>query len=311
MIGIIILNYQTWELSLRCMKSIPRACGKMQYRIYLVDNASESPMPEAIREFLEAEEGRCLICAASNRGYAAGNNLGIMRALDDMCEVLLVANNDIVFTVQSICRMVDCLAENPKTGIVGPKVINCCGEVQPSRCCMRTGIKEIFQLHTAVKKIFRKKQRVYACMNQDVDVPSYVYHVSGCCFAITRECAMHVMPFDEGTVLYNEELILGIRMEQAGFLTRYEPKSVVVHQHGATAEKSLPFMYRCICKSELYYCSKYLYAAKYQLWLLYQYRKQMYWFRSLVDQRLRDEWNVFKQETKKMYRNMCAQRWDK
>lgn len=83
-IGIVILNYQTWELSLRCMESIHRTCQGLFYQIYLVDNASKCPMPDQVRqrvgldfEFLQASE---------NKGYAAGNNLGFERALADGCD---------------------------------------------------------------------------------------------------------------------------------------------------------------------------------------------------------------------------------
>ena len=38
MLGIIILNYQTWEISIRCMESIKDTIGEIPYHIYLVDN---------------------------------------------------------------------------------------------------------------------------------------------------------------------------------------------------------------------------------------------------------------------------------
>ena len=33
-------NYRTWELSIRCMKSIAESSSECAYHIYLVDNAS-------------------------------------------------------------------------------------------------------------------------------------------------------------------------------------------------------------------------------------------------------------------------------
>lgn len=96
-IGIVILNYQTWELSLRCMESIHRICRDLLYRIYLVDNASERPMPDAVKSYVAAGKEIRFLQAKENRGYAAGNNIGIARALADGCDAILISNNDIVF----------------------------------------------------------------------------------------------------------------------------------------------------------------------------------------------------------------------
>ena len=98
MLGIIILNYQTWEISIRCMESIKDTIGEIPYHIYLVDNASPILMPEICQNYLaKHRETVSFLQAAENRGYAAGNNIGIRQALDDHCEYLLITNNDIVF----------------------------------------------------------------------------------------------------------------------------------------------------------------------------------------------------------------------
>ena len=309
MIGIVVLNYRTWKLSKRCMESICRTCSERTYRIYFVDNGSENPMPDFITQFLKRKEDVIrLIQVKKNRGYAAGNNLGMIKALEDGCSVIVIANNDIVFEHYAVFRMADSLKKHPGTGIVGPKVVNEKGETQISHCSMRTGMKEIFQLYTAAKWIFRKKWKLYSCLNQKMEAPMYVYHVSGCCFAISKECAKEVMPLDEKTMLYNEELILGIRMEQAGFRTRYEPDSVVVHRHGATTKKVRPFMYQCMSQSELYYCAKYQNAKGWQLWLLYHYRRILYMLRCISDKQMRSYRKAFRKNTAHTYKSIKMDR---
>ncbi len=302
MIGIVILNYETWELSMRCMESICISDTGCAARIYLVDNASKKAMPMTVRKYLaHCEPSVCYIQAEANLGYAAGNNLGIERALNDGCSVIVVANSDIVFTDHAVERLAACLLRCPKAGIAGPKVVNEAGQVQISRCSMRTGMKEIVQIFTAAKKVFRGKWKKYYCLDKDPDQKDFVYYVSGCCFAVSRECAKKVTPLDEGTVLYYEELILGQRMEQAGYQTVYEPASVVIHRHGATAGTVKPFMHQCISQSELYYCSRYAGAEKYQLWLLYQYRRILYMFRCMKYSEYRKYWKEFKTAAKKAY----------
>lgn len=308
MLGIIILNYQTWEISIRCMESIKDTIGEIPYHIYLVDNASPILMPEICQNYLaKHRETVSFLQAAENRGYAAGNNIGIRQALDDHCEYLLISNNDIVFQQGAIPELIKAFEKDPAIGITGPKVLNEKGDVQTSRCSMKTGMREVFQIFTIGKKLFRRKWKQYYCLDQNEDQPVYVYYVSGCCFAMSRTCALAVTPLDEGTILYDEELILGICMEKQGFKTYYDPESVVIHQHGATTERVQPFMYQCICQSELYYCSRYLSAKKWQLWLLYHYRRMLYRIRSRKDEKLKEYWDEFDRQTKNAYQKAIGE----
>ncbi|MBC5712803.1 glycosyltransferase [Roseburia sp. BX1005] len=307
MLGIIILNYQTWEISIRCMESIKDTIGEIPYHIYLVDNASPILMPEICQNYLaKHRETVSFLQAAENRGYAAGNNIGIRQALVDNCEFILLTNNDIVFTSESISNMLVAF-KSRKVGIVGPKVLNTDGNIQVSRCAMKTEMREIFQVFTVAKKVFRRKYRRYYCLDQKIDKPSVVYYVSGCCFMMSRVCAEAVTPLDEGTILYDEEPILGIHMEEKGFQTLYYPDSVVIHRHGATIMQIQPFMYQCICQSELYYCSHYLHAKKWQLWLLYHYRRTLYRIRSRKDEKLKEYWDEFDRQTKNAYQKAIGE----
>lgn len=311
MLGIIILNYQTWEISIRCMESIKDTIGEIPYHIYLVDNASPILMPEICQNYLaKHRETVSFLQAAENRGYAAGNNIGIRQALDDHCEYLLITNNDIVFQQGAIPELIKAFEKDPAIGIAGPKVLNADGNIQVSRCAMKTEMREIFQVFTVAKKVFRRKYRRYYCLDQKIDKPSVVYYVSGCCFMMSRVCAEAVTPLDEGTILYDEEPILGIHMEEKGFQTLYYPDSVVIHRHGATIMQIQPFMYQCICQSELYYCSHYLSAKKWQLWLLYHYRRTLYRIRSRKDEKLKEYWDEFDRQTKNAYQKAITNKLD-
>ena len=47
MIGIAIVNYKTWETTLRCVASIERVCTR-PFHIYLVDNHSPNDALRAL-----------------------------------------------------------------------------------------------------------------------------------------------------------------------------------------------------------------------------------------------------------------------
>ncbi len=304
MTGIIILNYQTWETSLKCMKSAAKNCKGAPYTIYLVDNASTAPMSDRVREYIK-KHPVCFLQSKENGGYAKGNNIGIRKALEDGCDYLLIANNDILFGEGAIQQMADYLKMHPDTGIAGPKVLMEHGRVQYSCCSKRTEMKDMFQVFTIAKLIFRRQWKTYYCLDQDPGKDRDVYYVSGCCFMMTAACAREITPLDEHTVLYDEELIIGIRMEEAGLKTHYCSGAKVLHRHGHTTDRVKPFMFQCICQSELYYCSRYLHAKRWQLWLMYRYRRMLYWIRSMRDAGLRSYLSTFRQETRKSYQSSC------
>ena len=272
MIGIVILNYETWDVTLQCMESIMEAENEEMIRIYLVDNASTRKKPKEIDRFIE-QHSVTYIEAAENRGYAAGNNLGICRALEDQCTYVLITNNDIRFRSAAIHRLKQLLESGDRIGIVGPQVVGLDGIHQPSVAMYRTGIREIFHFYTGFRCFHRKAMREYQGMDQDAGGQYPVYHVSGCCFLMNRKAAEMLYPLDENTFLYDEELIIGIRMEQAGLQTWYCGTAVVEHHHGYTTQKNSAFMQKCIRESEQYYCREYLQANKIILYILFGYRK--------------------------------------
>lgn len=272
MIGIVILNYETWNVTLQCMESIASIEPKEMVRIYLVDNASTRSKPKEIDAFIKQHDV-CFIAAAENRGYAAGNNLGIHKALEDRCDYVLIANNDIRFRKTTIKTMMELLKSDERIGIVGPQVVSIDGIRQPSVAMYKTGIREIFHFYTGLRCLHRKKMSIYQGINQDAEGQYPVYHVSGCCFLMSRKAAETLYPLDENTFLYDEELIIGIRMEQAGVQTWYCGSAVVEHHHGYTTQKNSAFMQKCIRDSEQYYCREYLRASKLVLKVLNVYRK--------------------------------------
>lgn len=280
MIGIVILNYETWDVTLQCMESIVGAETEEIIRIYLVDNASTRKKPKEIDRFIE-QHSVTYIEAAENHGYAAGNNLGICQALKDQCKYVLITNNDIRFRSAAIHRMKQFLESNNRIGIVGPQVVGLDGIHQPSVAMYRTGIREIFHFYTGLRCFHRKAMRGYQGMDQDAGGQYPVYHVSGCCFLMNRKTAETLYPLDENTFLYDEELIIGIRMEQAGLQTWYCGTAVVEHHHGYTTQKNSSFMQKCIRESEQYYCREYLQANGLTLIFLNLYRKSLLVIRRL------------------------------
>lgn len=297
MIGIVILNFENWLDTKRCIESIRENPPQEAYRIILVDNASVGQPPYDLADFVE-EHSVLLIRNKQNLGYNAGNNVGIVRAQEIHCEFILISNNDVQFTPGSIQRLCDDLKKDPGTGIAGPKIVGPKGQVQSCNLCRKTGMKEKYLVRTRASVIFRKSRRTYFGLDRDEKSSFFVYAVLGCCFMMSAACAKKITPLDEYPFLYEEELMLGIRMEQAGFRTVYDPKAVVMHIHGASTNRQRAFSFAHNVRSEIYYCRAYLEAEKWQICPLYAYRVLLYLIRCMKYRDFRRNWRYFISLTK-------------
>lgn len=297
MIGIVVLNYKNWRDTRRCIESISRNPPEDAYTVILVDNASGNAPDFDLQSFLKANRA-IFIQNKRNLGYNAGNNAGIAKALEMGCSHILVANNDVCFYPHSIQEMKDCLDRYPKAGIVGPKILDRHGQVQKSHLCRKTGMKEKYLVRTRLNVIFRNSRRTYFGYDRDYDKSFLVYAVLGCCFMMSGSCAGKVTPFDEYPFLYEEELILGIQMEEQGFATIYDPKAVIMHLHGRSTRRKRAFAFAQNVRSEIYYCRVYLRAQVWQIYTLYVYRVLLYLVRCAKYKDFRKNWRWFLKMTK-------------
>lgn len=123
MIGIVILNYENWQDTYRCIKSINSNPPRENFQIILVDNASKSVPKYNLEEFINTYHV-IFIRNKKNFGYNAGNNVGIKKAQELGCSFILISNNDVLFKKNTIQVLCDFLKSNPEVGIVGPKIFD-------------------------------------------------------------------------------------------------------------------------------------------------------------------------------------------
>ena len=109
MIGFVILNYNTWTETVGCIETIFKYTTDVDYKIYVVDNNSPKKIDEDSLKFFNSDERIEVIFHNENKGYAAGNNVGLKRALEENCSHIVICNSDILFTDDSIKKMYEFL----------------------------------------------------------------------------------------------------------------------------------------------------------------------------------------------------------
>ena len=120
-ISIIIPSWDTKDLLRNCLKSLGSS-----YEIIIVDNNSTDGTVKMIeKEFPDV----LLIKNKKNVGFGAANNQGLRKAKGDY---LLLLNSDTVIKNKAPLVMAQYLKDNNDVGVVGPKLLNKDGTLQPS-----------------------------------------------------------------------------------------------------------------------------------------------------------------------------------
>lgn len=295
-VGIVILNYITWQETEQCICSIKKTLPAEMVKIYVVDNAS--PEKQEIYNVCEREHVE-LIYNPRNNGYAAGNNIGIARALQDDCDFILISNNDIRFHSNCIFGMYKFLETHLEYGIAAPKVLQINGSIQKGHFKKQPLYGDIWKTQTVFRFLKKKSVDVLYGDTAYYEEQQDLFAPCGCCFLMSADCARQVTPFDETTFLYEEENIIGIRMKQLGMKIRYLPNCQVTHYHDQTTRLVKPFALICWACSEVYYCKKYLGLGWWKIHFLYWYRMLIFLFHGVHDKAYCQQWSRFLKDTKK------------
>ncbi|SDI72316.1 hypothetical protein SAMN05421493_12424 [Pseudobutyrivibrio sp. 49] len=268
MLGIIIINFNTYEKTIECISSIKDTYSG-DYKIYLLDNASKNESCVKLNEKYIDDEKVELIFSDENLGYARGNNLCLKKAKEDGCDYALISNNDIIYKPHAIENLVKEIVEEDAF-LVGPKVIKPSGETQGTVKYHRPSFIEYMTYETYARNFVKKsyeKHKLVPKTSQDV------YWIAGCTFIVDVEKFEKIGFFDDYTFLFYEEFILSEKAKKAGYRERYCVDSEVIHHHGASMGGPLNIITRSAnWRSESYFIREYLNWGIVKRWLLWQMR---------------------------------------
>lgn len=258
MLGIVILNYNTWRLTIECVKNIEKNV-KLPYRIYIVDNASPNDSYGQLKQYYQDNAKVECILSEENGGYAKGNNIGIQCCKNDGIAYALICNNDVQFKSWAIERMYSTITEYNAV-VVSPKILGIDGQVNSNPFSGWPTIAQYLNIKSS------DNLRIDA---EDVTEVMKVYSVPGSCMMIDVEKFTKMGAFDEGTFMYCEEGTVARQAAHAGYTIVYDPKAEVIHCHGASTGKKNIFIDSNILCSSLYLWKRYGNASNLQITYIY------------------------------------------
>src|SRR6266404_3338920 len=120
-LSIIIINYNTRELTLDCIKSVKEFTKDIRYEIILIENSTKNE--EVIKSF----KGIKIVRNKINNGFSGANNQGIKLAKG---KYVLFLNSDTLLVENSLDKMVEWMNSHPKVGVVSPTLLYKNNELQ-------------------------------------------------------------------------------------------------------------------------------------------------------------------------------------
>lgn len=226
-LSIVIVNWNTKGLLVDCLNSIIASKPGMNYEVVVVDNGSEDGSVEAISKFKNNLK-LTVIENKTNEGYSKANNKGIKLAAGDY---IFLLNTDTKVLDKAIDKLFDFAKSHPDAGVVGARLLNSDGSLQPS----------CFKLPTlvgAVKEYWFGIKGSYGPYVPKGDDPVNVDAAVGAAFLITPEARKRAGILNEKYFFFFEDLDYCRKVKSAGLAVYYLPEAKIIHFHGSTVRKT-------------------------------------------------------------------------
>ncbi len=250
-IPVIILNYNSSADSRKCVSFLKRQEG-VELEIVLVDNYSRPNDLEQLRT-LARDEGCTLLESKENRGYNAGNNIGLRYAAAKGYEYALIANPDMEFPqTDYVARLAEAMERDEDVVVVGSDIVGLDGVHQSPLKRHNTWLYSFNWVGVLFRKKTSKPQNV-----EDFRNSHYCWKVSGCCFLVRMSFVQQIGYFDEYPFLYCEESILTEQVYAAKKREYYVADIQAVHAHVKSQKGDLVKRLTQWKRSRFYYIDHY------------------------------------------------------
>lgn len=221
---IIILNYNGGQDTVECVEFLIQS-GCPPNDIIIVDNGSTDDSLKMISERLR---GVRIIESDTNLGYAGGNNLGIIAAMENGASSVLILNNDVVIDYHAVKWLRCYQAMHANVGVIGPLVATFSqrDETESAGAAVKW--------YRGYSRPLHRGKRTWQ-LSQD---PFRVDYVSGSAMMIAREAIERAGLFSPNFFMYCEDEDLCLRISRAGLEVLCCPSVRAWHKGGKSASRS-------------------------------------------------------------------------
>ncbi|WP_240414729.1 glycosyltransferase family 2 protein [Paenibacillus periandrae] len=235
-VSVIILNYNTCELTLNAIQSVYDSQTSFSYEIIVVDNHSTD---SSVMEIRRRHPDVMLVENPKNDGFSKGNNIGIKIANG---RYILLLNSDTIMGSDSLQTMTSFMDRNLSVGAAGCKIVLPDGSLD--KACKRgfptpsASFYYAFGISKLFPKVARFNQYQLGYLDPDQDYP--VDCLVGAFMMVRKQAIDQVGMLDEDFFMYGEDIDWCYRIKQGGWQIHYYPYTQIVHHKGASSRRK-PF----------------------------------------------------------------------
>ncbi len=234
-LSIIIVNYKSKDKLVNCLNSITKAeLGGINYEIIVVENNSGDDLGSLESHYSRLE----LINSSKNLGMGGGNNLGIANSSG---KFILILNPDTIIKDDAIPVLLKYLEDNPRVGIIGPKLLYPDGSLQHS-CARFPKVYMPILRRTFLGDYFKNIRDSFTMNDFDHESISPVDWLMGSCLMFKRKIALSdgsifEPKFDKRYFMYFEDTDLCRQAWTKGLKVIYNSQATVIHDHARESAK--------------------------------------------------------------------------
>ena len=276
MTAFVILHYRAIDSTIQCVSSIKALDGDKH--IVIVDNASPDDTGIRLKEKYAEDNSITVLTAPENLGFAKGNNMGVLWAVNNLSpDFTVVLNDDVEIDSRDFIGNIEKIYKNTPFDLLGPDIVSVFSgihqnpkrtngydleSVRKKAAYVKRSSNPILLLLSSGEKnspvvwrYFQRKNR--AKQNIDWTVPTKDVILHGACVIFSKRYTdSHPEPFYPKTFMYFEMEILHWICSREGSVILYDPSVSVTHyQYTATRMeyrsivKRSKFVIKCMTQS--------------------------------------------------------------
>jgi GT2 family glycosyltransferase len=226
MVTAVMVSYNTRELTVQAITTLIQNCS-LPLEIIVVDNASTDETVETVQNTFPDVK---LIQNQHNVGFGMANNQGFELAKYDL---VLLLNTDAFIRPGCIEKLVDTIYSDTKIGVVGPKILNEDGTLQPSVHPFPGPLRAVLE-YWWLERLFPSGTLLGSYRNWSYAVQSDVPWLIGACMLVRKSVIDETAGFSKEFFMYAEETDWQKRISDRGWRIVFTPAGECIHLGGAS-----------------------------------------------------------------------------
>ncbi|MEI8109540.1 MAG: glycosyltransferase family 2 protein [Chitinophagia bacterium] len=258
--AIILVNWNSYDLTAQCIRSLQQILDPVSVTIILVDNNSEDGSGAALESSFP---GVHFIQANDNKGFTGGNNLGIAYAIQEKFEYTLLLNNDTTVAKDFLLPLLRFMEEHPETGAVQPLIYY---HHQPTLIWNGGSYYHEWLGHPSIRYIGKQLPDT-PLQNQR---PVSVDWITGCAFLVRTSLLTEIGGLSNNLFMYFEDIDISLRIREKGYQLWLVPQSAIWHV-GGMSNKNKEKTREGFVNPVVHYLN-----IRNRIWILKQYTRWFY-----------------------------------